>query len=75
MALRFNDLFEVVLRKNSGLKSFLRDLYFRLNGKSDASTIDQGSIERLTDFYQESNSRVAALLKSKGYVSLPSWLD
>lgn len=73
-ALKMNKKFEIFLRRNHGLKTRIRNVYYMFNkqGKKKDSTDDR-SKQMLIDTYKESNKQLAEYLKSKN-IKLSDWL-
>lgn len=75
-ALWLNHHTETFWRKNYKLKRFIRSIYYGINEKkNEATSKDAASIQRLNDMYNESNERLAVLLKNLPHINLPYWLQ
>jgi hypothetical protein len=74
VALTFNDKSERWLRRAPRFKRTLRSLYFRLNGRSDATpTVSAAVRADLAARFSEPNARLAALVDDAG-LARPAWL-
>lgn len=73
-AMNVNRRLETFFNRHSGLKSFIKSAYYKLNGDKKKETINKESLERLDGLYREKNRQLAAILTRDGYSSLPDWL-
>ena len=74
LALKGNDRFERVLRRQPTLKRILRACYYRLNGRPVEETIPNSVRAELSARYEEPNARLAHQLDAAG-IALPEWLS
>ena len=67
---------EGFLRKNYKLKRILKSSYSFLFTKKDNPKINisKNSLNKLDDYYKESNIELGKLLKYYKYKNLPNWL-
>jgi hypothetical protein len=72
-ALAGNDRLERVFRRHPAAKRRLRDLYYKLNGRSAAEDIPTAVLDDLARRYEEPNTRLAGLLRAHG-IAVPAWL-
>lgn len=63
-----------VLRTSPRVRVALRQAYTRVNATTTSDRLDESTAERLRALYASSNARTAALLRTHGERSLPSWL-
>lgn len=73
MVLNINHRFERFWRKNHGLKTKLRSLYYSINKKDKKMPEEQATIQNLKNYYKTPNEQLCYYLKSKG-LNLPTWL-
>lgn len=67
--------FESFLRKNSWIKSKLKQLYINLNNNSDDSfRLDISTRNKLDEFFKKYNSDFHDILISNGFSEFPDWL-
>ena len=70
-----NDRFERIFRRHPGIKRRMRAIYFRFNGRSDASSRVSDDVRaELAERFREPNEQLAAQLRSAGF-ALPPWLS
>lgn len=61
------------LKANNRLKTFLKNVYYTFNPPKDYKTeVDDECLNKLEDFYKESNLELFQYLKDEG-MSLPNW--
>lgn len=75
IALSINNKAEKFWRANQGIKNFLRQRYYALNGQSHRSTVDERTLLDLRALYRPYNERLAKQLTAHGYHHLPKWLQ
>lgn len=73
-ALQWNRKFERFLRSYPFLKDALRRVYFSFNGQPFEEHMSQAARARLQAIYAPYNQRLAAMLRHRGYTTLPDWL-
>ncbi len=74
LALFINFKAEKFWRANSGIKIFLRNLYYSLNGLPHEEKISAETRNYLESLYQPYNQKLAAQLLARNYTHLPQWL-
>jgi hypothetical protein len=76
IAMKTNKRFQHFFRKNERFKRFLVKIYHLLNArkKSDSDPFAEARAQ-LEAIYREDKIRLLDLLKSKGYVHFPAWLE
>jgi hypothetical protein len=72
---RVNSLVAPVLGSRPGWKQRLQRAYARVNTSDVTLTMDPADRERVREFYQPSVGALSALLRERGFHSLPQWLD
>ena len=75
LALGINKKFEIFFRRNTGVKSFLKKMYYKINASGKKEDIPKQQIERLQSLYREDNRALRSLLEKYGYKQLPGWLE
>lgn len=71
-----NQRFEMFFRKNIGLKRFLRDVYFKINGAAQKKGgLDEALMQSLSAYYAASNKALRKKLEAFDDIHLPSWLE
>jgi hypothetical protein len=73
VALGVNDRFERVFRRYPGVKRRMRGVYFKLNGQSPGSRIDDEVRDELAARFRGPNQVLADQLRGAGF-SLPAWV-
>lgn len=73
-ALFVNRELERFWRAHPKLKSKLRDIYFRVNGRDHVNPVSHELIEHLSDLYRPHNAKTREILESRNYANLPLWL-
>lgn len=74
LALFINFKAEKFWRANSGIKIFLRNIYYSLNGLPHEEKISEETRNYLQSLYQPYNQKLAAQLLARNYTNLPQWL-
>ena len=74
LALFINFKAEKFWRANLGLKSALREIYFKFNSMPHEEKISEETINYLQSLYQPYNQKLAAQLSARNYSNLPQWL-
>lgn len=75
LALSINNKAEKFWRANQGIKNFLRESYYALNGQPHQGGVDEHTLLRVKALYQPYNERLAKQLQEHGYSRLPQWLQ
>lgn len=73
LALSMNKAGERFWRSHPKLKRYLRDLYYRINGRPFETADDPETVNALHEFYEPYNTRLAEQLRAAGYHDLPAW--
>lgn len=74
IAMTANDRFEPFLRRNRGLKTAVRDLYYRVNGAAKKARRDDGTALARAYFAEPNAALRELLLERQPGVALPDWL-
>ncbi len=69
-----NMTFENFWRKNKKLKSYMKSLYFKINGSDKKEKIEDADKILLQEYYNKYNKNLYNLLKKHNYKNFPSWL-
>jgi len=72
VALAVNRRAEALFRRHPTVKRRLRAAYYVVNRKPDEPTVSAGAAERMAEFYEPCNARLASILASMG-VAPPPW--
>jgi hypothetical protein len=72
--LKANKKFEVLFRRNPGIKKGLRSFYGFFNSSKVKGVLSDEDSAKLIALYQESNKSLKEYLEKQGITSLPSWL-
>ncbi len=73
-ALLINSKAEKFWRANSGIKHFLRNIYYNLNSLPHQEKISEQTLNYLQSLYEPYNLKLAAQLLARNYTNLPQWL-
>jgi len=70
-----NMTFENFWRKNKKLKSYMKSLYFKINGSDKKEQIEDADKKLLQEYYYKYNEDLYNLLTKHNYKNFPSWLS
>ena len=73
LALFGNDRLERLFRRHPTWERRLRDVYYRVNGRSDREGVPQAVRDDLARRFEVPNAQLAVQLRTAGY-AMPSWL-
>ena len=73
LALFGNDRLERLFRRHPAWERRLRDVYYRVNGRSDREGVPQAVRDDLARRFEVPNAQLAVQLRTAGY-AMPSWL-
>ena len=75
LALSINSKAEKFWRANQGIKNFLRERYYALNGQPHQGEVDEATLSKVRELYLPYNRRLAEQLQAYGHRQLPQWLQ
>lgn len=75
LALSVNSRAEKFWRANQRAKDLLRRIYYTFNGEPHKGKVDKYTLEKVREIYRPYNQQLAKQLSSRGYESLPTWLQ
>lgn len=74
IALATNRKLEKIFRKNQLIKTSLKTIYYKLNGRKFQEKIDSRLISELNKFYEPYNEQLLKYFQDKGRNDIPNWL-
>jgi hypothetical protein len=74
IAMKVNKYFEYFFRRHQGIKSYLVNMYYKLNGSSESEMISKEDKDILSKQYKYPNKQLRYILEQYGYDRFPPWL-